>query len=147
MIVTALDALKTHKSPIRLEDFALTYGLSAFMEDESLLNRLRNHPRVDWNPKFDLFAYKPEHDLRSPRDLITLLQKRYISDTHRCGGMKLSELRESYPQAKEAVEEFAGKVPKEEREVLVMRGKDGSAKMVFWNQFQGEQAKGPDEGE
>lgn len=47
--------------------------------------------------------------------------------------------------AKEAIEEFAAKKPREDREVLVMRGKDGSAKMVFWNEFRGEKAKGPDE--
>lgn len=136
-----------HKSPIRLEDFALTYGLSAFMEDEGLRERLRRHPRVEWNSKLDLFTYKPEHDLRSPRDLIKLLKQRYTSETTRCAGMKLSELRESYPQAKEAVEDFANKKPREDREVLVLRGKDTSAKMVFWNEFQGEQARGPDEGE
>lgn len=45
------------------------------------------------------------------------------------------------------MEDFANKRPREDREVLVMRGKDGSAKMVFWNQFQGEQARGPDEGQ
>ncbi|CAO1620559.1 unnamed protein product [Sympodiomycopsis kandeliae] len=145
ILVSALDALKTHKSPIRLEDFALTYGLHALIEDDNLKERLKNHPRVEWNSKLDLFTYKPEHDLRSPRDLINLLQERYKSNTSRCGGMKLSELRESYPNAKEAIEEFANVQPKEDREVLVMRGKDGAAKMVFWNQLQGQEAKGPDE--
>lgn len=58
--------------------------------------------------------------------------------------MKLSELRESYPQAKEAIEEFAARKPAHEREVLVMRGKDGAIKMAFWNAVQGEDAAGPD---
>jgi transcription initiation factor TFIIE subunit beta len=61
--------------------------------------------------------------------------------------MRLAELRESYPLAKEAVEDFAKTEPKQDREVLVLRGKDQSAKMVFWNEFRGEQAKGPDDGE
>lgn len=58
--------------------------------------------------------------------------------------MKLSELRESYPQAKEAVEEFSNRKPAHDREVLVMRGKDGTIKMVFWNSVQGPDAAGPD---
>ncbi|PWN20695.1 hypothetical protein BCV69DRAFT_312646 [Microstroma glucosiphilum] len=145
ILVSALDALKLHKSPVRLEDFALTHGLTRLVEDEVLRERFKGHPRVEWNAKLDLWMYKPEHDLRSPRDLIALLEKRYTSETSRCAGMRLAELRESYPLAKEAVEDFAKTEPKQEREVLVLRGKDQSAKMVFWNEFRGEQAKGPDD--
>lgn len=58
--------------------------------------------------------------------------------------MKLSELRESYPQAREAVEAFANTRPRYKREVLVLRGKDGAIKMVFSNEFRGEEAKGPE---
>ncbi|CAO1632240.1 unnamed protein product [Parajaminaea phylloscopi] len=144
VLVTALDALKAQRNPVRLEDFALTHGLTPLIEDESLKQRFKNHPRVEWNSKLDLWSYKPEHDVRSPRDLITLLRSRYESTTSKCAGMKLSELRESYPQAKEAVEEFANCQPPHDREVLVMRGKDGGIKMVFWNAVQGADAAGPD---
>lgn len=53
--------------------------------------------------------------------------------------MRLGELRESYPQAREAVEELASEQPVENRQVLVLRGKrDGAIKYVFWNPIQGE---------
>lgn len=58
VLVTALEALKAQKSPVRLEDFALTHGLMALMEDETLRERLKNHPRVEWNAKLDLWSYK-----------------------------------------------------------------------------------------
>lgn len=45
------------------------------------------------------------------------------------------------------MEDFANKKPREDRPVLVMRGKQGEAKMIFWNDFTGEQARGPDQGE
>lgn len=85
--------------------------------------------------------------------------------------MKLSELRESYPQAREAIEDFTAvhviEPPAEslssngnsdgapaigrkrrrrpsERQVLALRGKDGSVKMAFYNELQG---KGQDDPE
>lgn len=62
--------------------------------------------------------------------------------------MKLSELRESYGQAKDAVEEFAKVQPTENRQVLVLRGqKDHSIKHVYWNEVQGPEAKPVDAGE
>lgn len=60
--------------------------------------------------------------------------------------MKLSELRESYPQAREAIEAFAATRPRYKREVLVLRGKDGAIKMVFSNESRGEEMRGPDDG-
>lgn len=58
VLVTALDSLKAQRNPVRLEDFALTYGLTALIEDESLRQRFKNHPRVEWNAKLDLWSYK-----------------------------------------------------------------------------------------
>jgi hypothetical protein len=49
--------------------------------------------------------------------------------------MKLAELRESYPLARQVIEEWAGKGM--EREVLVLRKQDGTAKMVYWNEEKG----------
>lgn len=58
ILVSALDALKLHKSPVRLEDFALTHGLTRLVEDEVLRERFKGHPRVEWNAKLDLWMYK-----------------------------------------------------------------------------------------
>lgn len=62
-------------------------------------------------------------------------------------GMRLGELRESYPQAREVVEELAHEQPVENRQILVLRGKrDGAIKYVFWNPIQGEIVRPIDEG-
>ena len=61
--------------------------------------------------------------------------------------MRVAELRESYPQAREAIEELVNEHPIENRQVLVLRGKrDGAIKHVFWNPIQGEIVKPIDEG-
>jgi hypothetical protein len=59
-----LDALKLHKSPVRLEDFALTHGLTRLVEDEVLRERFKGHPRVEWNAKLDLWMYKVSSERR-----------------------------------------------------------------------------------
>ena len=60
--------------------------------------------------------------------------------------MRLAELRESYPAAREAVEDLAKAQPRENRQVLVLRGqRDGAIKQVFYNPLQGPDAKGVDE--
>ncbi|PWN28145.1 hypothetical protein BDZ90DRAFT_251794 [Jaminaea rosea] len=146
ILITALDALKACRVPVRFEDFAITNGLTALLDDEKLKERFKAHPRVVWNERLDLWSYKPEHDVRSPNDLLSLLHNKYTSSTTRCAGMKLSELRESYPQAREAIEAFAATRPRYKREVLVLRGKDGAIKMVFSNESKGEEMRGPDDG-
>lgn len=56
--MTALDVLRAQRAPVRLEDFALTHGFTALIEDEGLRQRFKSHPRVQWNPKLDLWSFK-----------------------------------------------------------------------------------------
>lgn len=58
ILVSALDALKAQKNPVRLEDFALHNGLDALIEDDRLKDIFKGHPRVEWNAKLDLWSYK-----------------------------------------------------------------------------------------
>lgn len=55
--------------------------------------------------------------------------------------MKLSEIRESYPAAKEAIEELIRIERKQDRELLILRGpKDQGIRHVFWNPIRGDEA-------
>lgn len=93
------------------------------------------------------FSFQPDFDIQTPPQLVTFLSEKYASDSER-SGIKIAELKDSYPNAKEAVEELSRKDPPEEREVLVIRGaKDGAPKTVFWNPMSGPEAKGVDQGE
>lgn len=153
-LASAIDALKHHSNPVRLEDFALSQGLPALLNSSSgLFSRFRSHDRVMYDAKTDLWMYKPDYDLKTPADLVALLKERYLNPggsgarSASAAGMRLAELRESYPAAKDAVEELAKAEPREERQVLVLRGqRDGAIKQVFWNPLRGKDAKGVDDG-
>lgn len=152
-LASAIDALKHHANPVRLEDFALSQGLPALLNPNSgLFARFKVHDRVMYDAKTDLWMYKPDYDLRTPADLVALLKDRYLNPGNGAGnssaaGMRLAELRESYPAARDAIEELSKAEPREDREVLVLRGqRDGAIKQVFWNPLRGKEAKGVDDG-
>ncbi|KAI3487479.1 hypothetical protein L1887_48583 [Cichorium endivia] len=151
-LASAIDALKHHANPVRLEDFALSQGLPALLNPNSgLFARFKVHDRVMYDAKTDLWMYKPDYDLRTPADLVALLKDRYLNPGNGAGnssaaGMRLAELRESYPAARDAIEELSKAEPREDREVLVLRGqRDGAIKQVFWNPLRGKEAKGVDD--
>ena len=153
-LASAIDALKQHANPVRLEDFALSHGLPALLNPNStLFQRFKSHDRVLYDAKTDLWMYKPDYDLRTPADLVALLKERYLNPgangarNSSAAGMRLAELRESYPAAREAIEELSKVEPKEDRQVLVLRGqRDGAIKQVFWNPLRGKDARGVDDG-
>ena len=56
--------------------------------------------------------------------------------------MRLSELRESFPPAREVIEELVNEQPPQNRQVLALRNKrDGAIRHVFWNPIQGDIVK------
>lgn len=147
-LVAAVDALKRHGNPVRLEDFALMHGLNGLLDSKSgLFQRFVQHPKVEYNAKTDLYSYKPDYNVHSNADLVALLREKYyhpsaLNPQSAAAGMRVAELKESYPQAREAVEELANAQPVEDREVLVLRGKrDGAIKHVFWNPIRGEEVR------
>ncbi|WFC99176.1 hypothetical protein MYAM1_001920 [Malassezia yamatoensis] len=151
-LVAAVDALKRHGNPVRLEDFALMHGLNSLLDTNSVLfQRFSQHPKVEYNAKLDLFSYKPDYDVHSAADIVNLLQEKYyhpsaLTPQSAAAGMRVAELKESYPPARECIEELANAKPVEDREVLVLRGKrDGVIKHVFWNPIRGEEVKPIDE--
>ncbi|KAN0060604.1 hypothetical protein ACQY0O_007262 [Thecaphora frezii] len=151
-LAIAIDALKANPNPVRLEDFALSNALPNLLDpNSSLFARFQAHERVQHDAKTDLWSYKPDFNLHSPSDLVKLLRERFHnpgagSAKSTSAGMRLAELRESYPAAKEAIEELSKHEPREDREVLVLRGqRDGAIKQVFWNPLRGSEARGVDE--
>lgn len=152
-LVAALDALKKRTSPVRLEDFALMNGINALLDPESsLFQRFKKHHKVVYDKKTDLWSYKPDYEINSPADLVALLREKYyhpsaLTPSSASGGMRVAELRESYPPAREVIEELASVEPREDREILVLRGKrDGVIKYVFWNPVRGDEVRPIDGG-
>lgn len=101
-------SLQSERNPVSLEDFAIRHGLEQLLHDSQLLETFRNHDRVIHNEKNDTWAWRPDFDVRTPNDLLRVVQKRYL-DAYppQAHGFRLSELRESYPATREAVDSFS----------------------------------------
>ncbi|EKG13351.1 hypothetical protein MPH_09633 [Macrophomina phaseolina MS6] len=92
----------------------------------SLKNILTQHHKVDWDPTgFNgqgSYRYRPIHNVRSAEQLKGLLQKQASSV-----GIKVSELKDGWPGAVEAVNELDKK-----GEILVTRNQKTGQPMLVW---------------
>ncbi len=174
-LASAVDALKREPNPVRLHDFALGLGsgFEALLDSTSpLYARFTTHERVVLNRVNDTITYRPDYELHSASDLLELVRSRWdaVYPPHGVDpppGMRrlplkpvirLADLRESWPDAKNAVELLSsgGTAPtggtgkqakaqqtqgqqgqqqvRSERELLVWKQhKDGAPKTVAWN--------------
>ncbi|GAA5930785.1 transcription factor TFIIE subunit TFA2 [Sporobolomyces koalae] len=110
-LVLAVNFLKQLNRPIRLEDLAITSGIESLFNNYDLVEALKQHDRVRYDPRTELFQYKPDFLLGSKSDLLSLL-RRYSPQ----GGLAVKPLRESWPGVTQAIEEL-----EREGRVLVTR--------------------------
>ena len=68
-LVLAVSFLKQLNRPIRLEDLAITSGIEALLHNYELLEALKNHERVRYDPRTELFQYKASCFSLSPLSL------------------------------------------------------------------------------
>ncbi|KAK0552462.1 hypothetical protein OC846_002866 [Tilletia horrida] len=145
-LFSAVEALKRQQGPVRLEDLAISNNLAGLLDPNgSLFQRFKVNERVIYDPKVNLWSYKPDYDIRKPSDIVDVLRARFAEGIKPV--MKITELRESYPDARAGLEELAKHKPEEDREVLILRNKDGSIKYAVWNPTRGEEVRKVDEGE
>jgi transcription initiation factor TFIIE subunit beta len=158
-VLYAVGYLKEHpNNPIRLEELAAFSGVSELQHNSELLAAFRAHDKVNYDEKLDLYSFKvlllpiiyiiiytstaadarpawrfpflqPDFAIRNNSELLALL-RRYSPR----GGMMVKKLQESWPNARQAIEELEA-----EGKVLVIRTgtteKEGFMKMVFWNEI------------
>ncbi|GAA6007496.1 hypothetical protein JCM11491_004184 [Sporobolomyces phaffii] len=110
-LVLAVNFLKQLNRPIRLEDLALTSGIESLLHNYELVEALKAHDRVRYDPRTELVQYRPDFVLSSKSDLVALL-RRYSPQ----GGLAVKPLRESWPAVTQAIEEL-----EREGRVLVTR--------------------------
>ncbi|KAG7088705.1 hypothetical protein E1B28_012675 [Marasmius oreades] len=132
-LVYAVDHLKSTHNPMRLQDIAI-YTDTDVDTNPILQEKFRNHDRVHWDPKTDLYSYKHEFNFRNKASLLTEIERQ----TKKGGGIPVRALKESWKEAPQAIEEL-----EQEGDVLVTRTqKDGQLKMVFWNELKPSEEKG-----
>jgi len=57
-LVLSVNFLKQLNRPIRLEDLAITSGIEALLHNYELLEALKQHERVRYDSRTELFTYK-----------------------------------------------------------------------------------------
>jgi transcription initiation factor TFIIE subunit beta len=125
-LVYAVNYLKGTQNPMRLQDIAIVTE-TPLDTDSTLLEKFKNHDRIIYDPKTDLYSYKHEYAFRNKAALLTEIQRQ----TRKGGGISVRTLKESWKEAPQAIEEL-----EKEGEVLVTRTvKDGQLRMVFWNEI------------
>ncbi|KAK4052337.1 hypothetical protein OIO90_004418 [Microbotryomycetes sp. JL221] len=128
-LFNAVDSLKQHGHPIRLEELAIRSGVEALLSNPNLLESFQNHERVLVDDRLGLYSYKPDYVLKSKADLVSLLR---VHSTR--GGFAVKTLRESWPQVNTAIEEL-----EREGKLFVMRTggsgeREGQMKAVYLNE-------------
>jgi len=133
-LLYAVSHLKSNPGPMRLQDIAIITN-TPLDTDRVLLEKFRNHERIEYNPKNETYSYKHDYTFNNKAALLTEIQKH----TRHGGGLSIRSLKESWKEATQAVEEL-----EQEGEVYVTRTqKDGQPRMVFWNEVKsGQEGEG-----
>ncbi|KAH7100512.1 transcription initiation factor IIE, beta subunit [Auriculariales sp. MPI-PUGE-AT-0066] len=120
----AVDTLKNNNGqPMRLQDLAIMHNLE---DDPQLLKAFKEHSRVAYDPRTGLYSYKHDFMVNSKVTLLTEIQKH----SRKGGGVSVRTLKEAWKDAPTQIEALEA-----EGEVLVTRtAKDGTMKMVFFNE-------------
>lgn len=129
----AVDFMKRQQGPMRLEDIANQSETPLDAEPE-LADRFKNHEKIQYDVKTNLYSYKHEYNFRNKASLLTEIQRQ----TRKGNGISVKVLKESWKEAASAIEEL-----EKEGEVLVTRTvKDSQLRMVFWNEVKPTEEQG-----
>ncbi|KAH8831013.1 hypothetical protein DL96DRAFT_805605 [Flagelloscypha sp. PMI_526] len=125
-LVYALDHLRSREGPMSVRELSLLTE-TPVDSDPVLFAKFKSHDRVHFDPKTNLYSYKHDFNFRNKPALLTEIQRH----TRRGGGIPVRSLKESWKEAPAAIEEL-----EKEGDVLVTRtAKDGTLKMVFYNEI------------
>ncbi|CED85232.1 Transcription initiation factor IIE, beta subunit [Phaffia rhodozyma] len=123
----AVRVLKERKGlPTRAEDIALASNWEELEWNPVFQNMLKEHERVTFDPKTKLFAFKADHAISTPAQVLSTIQQ----NKDKQGGISVKSLKESWNGSQQVLEELI-----QEGKVLPMRvKKDGPFKQVFFNE-------------
>ncbi|GAA93734.1 uncharacterized protein L969DRAFT_608927 [Mixia osmundae IAM 14324] len=124
--------LKDRNGPVRLEDLidytsAHLLGQPGAEQEGGLLRALRQHERVEYDPRTDLYSWRPLHRITTTADLY-----RIVKTEGEKGGIKVSLLKESCPTVEQHIRTL-----EQDGKIIVTRGeskefgKEGPMRMVF----------------
>lgn len=111
---------------MRLQDLAILHNIP-LTTDETLLARFKEHAKVSYDARTQLYSYKHDFLVHNKVTLLTEIQKH----SRKGGGVSVRTLKDAWPGAPAAIEEL-----EKDGDVYITRtAKDGTMKMVFHNEF------------
>ena len=119
-IIYAVDYLKQQPNPISIDKIASYLSTVA---STAMVKLLQDHPKVTYHPDTDLYEIRPMLNIRNESSLLATLAKEITA-----AGIPVKELKEGYPNVEDDLRRLETK-----GQVLVIRGKDGQARMVWYN--------------
>jgi len=135
-ILYAVEYLKNAPKPLGLEKILDHLNLDRETEawKRGIMERLRNHPRVEWKPEAGLseqglFSGTYEHkpiipNVKTKEQLLAYLQNRRDAS-----GVSVKELKDGWPDCEKAISQLEA-----EHKILVVRTKkDNHARMVWYD--------------
>ncbi|TRM65429.1 hypothetical protein BD626DRAFT_488766 [Schizophyllum amplum] len=126
-LIYALQYLKEHYGPNRLQDIAISTN-TALDTDTVLLDKFRAHEKVKWDQKTGLYEYKHDFAVRNREQLLTEIKRYTLTKS---AGISIRTLKDAWKEAPTHIEEL-----EKEGKVYVLRtAKDGQMKTVFWNEM------------
>ncbi|KAH8918411.1 hypothetical protein BT69DRAFT_1338186 [Atractiella rhizophila] len=121
-LVYAIQHLKDQNGPIRLQDLAIRSGVDDLLTNKDLFEAFRNHEKVIYDDRTELWRYKPDHHLPTANALLHVLRT-----TNSQGGQSVKVLKDSNKEVGPMIEslEKQGKV------IVIRNPNNGQMKNVF----------------
>ncbi|KAJ3227024.1 hypothetical protein HK099_003647 [Clydaea vesicula] len=117
-----IQALKAEQDPLDRDGLIRKLAFDVFKSQE-LFEELKNNERLIYDEKNKTFAYRHTYNIRSKEDLLNLLKQ-----NKDYGGMDYKGMKDSYHGLATAVDQLEA-----EGHVYVLRQKDQTPKMIFYN--------------
>ncbi|ORY42562.1 hypothetical protein BCR33DRAFT_298048 [Rhizoclosmatium globosum] len=126
-LISIISELKKLELPISYKELSQKVGTDVTSSDD-LIQLWKTCDKIEYDDKKQEIWYKRQFSIRSKVDLLELLKANYL-----IGGLDVKVLKEGYSAIGDAIKEL-----EEAGQILVIRSKDGSPKVLYYNNFQSE---------
>ncbi|KAJ3024907.1 UNVERIFIED_CONTAM: hypothetical protein HDU68_007667 [Siphonaria sp. JEL0065] len=126
-LISIIGELKKQEVPISYKELSKLVGTDITSADE-LIHEWKNCEKIGYNDQKQEIWFKRQFSIRSKTELLDLLKANYL-----VGGLDVKVLKEGYSAIGDAIKEL-----EEAGQILVIRGKDGNPKVLYFNNLQSE---------
>ncbi|KAI9340820.1 hypothetical protein BDR26DRAFT_860933 [Obelidium mucronatum] len=124
-LISIIGELKKLELPISYKELSKLVSTDITSSDD-LIHEWKNCDKIGYNDQKQEIWFKRQFSIRSKTELLDLLKANYLM-----GGLDVKVLKEGYSAIGDAIKEL-----EESGQILVIRSKDGSPKVLYYNNLQ-----------